>query len=95
MSSSLRYHSVSSRARCFWCGQKLDDSTLEANTRLHTRRICSECQTIVEVIIQNMGPIYLGEMLIRAGERENTGRYLELSEVRDIARGIMEEAAEG
>jgi len=42
-----------------------------------------------------MGPIYLGEMLIRAGERENTGRYLELSEVRDIARGIMEEAAEG
>lgn len=96
MTKELTYETIPNEywPKCFWCGLDLGDSTIEVKTRFATRNICSECQDIVTAILTNITPIMLGELLIRAGERECTGRYISIHEVKDMSIQRMKEAEE-
>jgi recombinational DNA repair protein (RecF pathway) len=50
--------------RCLWCGEFLDEVSLEVETSFNRKRcICSECRDIIDALIAENAPFYLGEFL--------------------------------
>jgi hypothetical protein len=82
--------------RCRWCGEYLDEVSLEVETSFNEKRcICSECQDIIKAAIIEYAPFYLGEFLSHYADSNEEletyphHRYLSPDDIEKMAREAM------
>jgi hypothetical protein len=82
--------------RCHWCGELLDETSLEVETSFHEKRcICDECTQIIKAVIMEFAPYYFGKFLSHYGDlgERLSGfpnyRYLGPEDLEKMAREAM------
>jgi hypothetical protein len=87
--------------RCRWCGEFLDETSLEVETSFNEKRcICTECREIIRTVIREYAPFYLGEFLSHYGDSGETligfphHRDLSPEDIEKMARETMQKSLE-